>query len=472
METWQNKLNRQMETIGWGKFQYIAFIVCFSVRSRQAWINENMWMIGLSFILYVQTDEWGLDSASIGMYLSIVFLGEMIGCYFWSYIADRYGRMKSFKTQIFLLFFGAFGMSSSISLAMLVPFALVMGFAKGGELALAGTVYKEFIPASYSSTLGILLLGFNSGTLIVDILAMMTCDMTFPVFAGWRWMFIVMLVVEVGFMAIRMKLPETPFYLASKGRMEEAEAVLNLVRPSQISTTNTGKPLEESILIVNEDFCVVDTPLEQEVSKALVLELFSLEFLRPSLLFAAFCLMNNAAILNLILFMPQILAQVGSGSQTCLLSYTTSSIQQLACIPGCLIACKLMDTRLGRRGCTVMCIGASGVFMLSFLLSHSFLGVRPMQITTLSTLCIALNYMGLSAFFTLVPETYPTKIRGIGLGWITINLKLTTLVSPLITGLFLGSSGVTPVVIAFAVLMLASGLVGLAMKETKGSKTM
>jgi hypothetical protein len=31
MEGWQNKLNRQMETIGWGKFQYIAYIAGFTV---------------------------------------------------------------------------------------------------------------------------------------------------------------------------------------------------------------------------------------------------------------------------------------------------------------------------------------------------------------------------------------------------------------------------------------------------------
>jgi hypothetical protein len=77
-------------------------------------------------------------------------------------------------------------------------------------------------------------------------------------------MFIVMLVLELGFIAIRLKLPETPFFLASKGRMEEAEAVLNQVRPRQMSITNTGKPLEESILIVNEDFSVIDPPLNPE----------------------------------------------------------------------------------------------------------------------------------------------------------------------------------------------------------------
>jgi MFS family permease len=161
-----------METIGWGKFQYIIFIVGLSVSSRQAWTNDVMWMTGISFILYVQTDVWGLNPANIGMCLSIVFFAVALGSYFWSYIADRYGRMKSFKTQIFVLSFGAVGVTFSYNIVMLVPFAFVMGFAIGGELALGGIVYKEFIPAFYSSTICILVIGFNSGTLIVDFLAM------------------------------------------------------------------------------------------------------------------------------------------------------------------------------------------------------------------------------------------------------------------------------------------------------------
>jgi putative MFS transporter len=431
-----------------------------------------MWMIGLSFIFYVQADEWGLDAASIGMYDSLGFLGQMLGSYFWSSIADRYGRMKSFKTQIFVLFFGAVGVTFSYSLAMIVSFAFVMNFGIGGELALGGIVYKEFIPASYGSTICVLVIGFISGNLLTDLLAMVACVNQFPLFAGWRWMFIVLLVVEVGFIAVRLNLPETPFYLASKGRMVEVEAVLNLVRPSQISMTNTGKPLEESILIVNEDFCVIDTPLEPEIQGFLFLKLFSLELLRPTLALGSFCFMNNIAFIGFLMFMPQILTQVGSEGQTCESSYLISAAQQVTCIPACLIAWKLLDTSLGRRWSIVGFTVASGVFMILLLLVQNFGQVKPMQLMVVSSLCIALSYMGISGIYTMIPEAYPTQIRSTGSGWVTINILLSSIVGPFITGLLMDTAGVTTLVIVFAALMTGSGIIGLALKETRGSKTM
>jgi putative MFS transporter len=467
MEGWQNKLNNQMETISWGKFQYIAFIACFSVSARQAWINDMMWMIGLSVVLYVQSDEWGLDPVSFALYESLILGGLLLGAYFWSYIADRYGRMKSFKTQVCILFCGAVGVTFSFNLVMIVPFAFILGFAIGGELALASTVYKELIPASYSSTICILMTGFNLGNLIADALAMFACDMQYQGLAGWRWMFMVMLVLEAAFIAIRMKLPETPFFLASKGRMLEAAVVLNYVRPRQICITNTGKPLEETILILREDFAIVDEDPNHGDKESAFLKLFSLEYLRPTLAFAAFGFMNNIALIGIILFMPQILHKMGAEFQSCQVSYFASAIQQATSIPACLISWMLLDTALGRRWSIVIFTIASGVLMICFLFVHNLAQVRPIQMIVVSSLCIALNYMGWAGFYTMIPETYPAEIRGTGAGWVSINLLLSTLVCPIVTGAVISSAGLEPVVAFFAVLITASGLVGLALKETQ-----
>jgi putative MFS transporter len=429
-------------------------------------------MIGLSFILYVQADEWGLDSASIGMYDSIGFVGQMLGVFFWSNIADRYGRMKSFKSQIFVLFFGAVGVTFSYNVGMVVSFAFVLNFGIGGELALGGIVYKEFIPASYSSTICILVIGFVFGNLLTDLLAMAACGNQFPIFAGWRWMFIVMLVLELSFIAIRMHLPETPFFLASKGRMEEAEAVLNQVRTRQMSITNTGKPLEESILIVNEDFSVIDTPLNPEIQGFLFLKLFSREFLRPTLAFGAFCFMNDIVFISFLMFMPQILAKIGSDAHTCESSYIISAVQQATCIPALLIAWKLLDTSLGRRWSIVGLTLASGVFMIMLLLVQDFGQVKPTQLMVVSSLCLALSYMGWAGIYTMVPEAYPTQIRSTGSGWVTLNMLLSSIVGPFLTGVLMETAGVSTVVVVFAALITGSGIIGLALKETKGSKTM
>lgn len=93
-------------------------------------------------------------------------------------------------------------------------------------------------------------------------------------------------------------------------------------------------------------------------------------------------------------------------------------------------------------------------------------------VTVVSSLCITLNNMGWAAFYTLMPETFPTEIRGIGVGWASLNLKLASILSPFITGVMLQYFGVTSVVVLYSLLMMLAGSVGFAMKETKGSKTL
>mmetsp|Transcript_26157 Transcript_26157/g.46545 ORF Transcript_26157/g.46545 Transcript_26157/m.46545 type:complete len:190 (+) Transcript_26157:114-683(+) len=189
-----------------------------------------MWVVAYCFILYSKSDAWGLNESTIGLYESIMFVAVLAGSYFWSYIADKYGRSVSFKRQIFVLMIGAVGMTCSNSLLLVVLSGVVQGFAIGGELSLSLTVYKELIPASCSSTICILMLGFNVGNLIAALLAMIVCSCTLPYLEGWRWMCIILCLIEVGFLILRLKIPETPFFYASQGRMEEAQEVLNNVR--------------------------------------------------------------------------------------------------------------------------------------------------------------------------------------------------------------------------------------------------
>lgn len=185
-----------------------------------------------------------------------------------------------------------------------------------------------------------------------------------------------------------------------------------------------------------------------------------------------FDFMHSLAVVGITIFMPEILAEVGSGTESCFLTFMIYSVQQVTNMPATLIAYKLLDTRLGRRLSIVIFTTASGVFMFSFLLVKDLAGVTLTQIIIVSSLCSALNFMGLSAFATMIPETYPTEVRSTGRGWILICGKIGSIMSPFITGVIISSAGVRTVVVFFAVLMAATGLLGLGMKETLGRKTL
>jgi putative MFS transporter len=381
--------------------------------------------------------------------------------------------MKAFKPQICILFIGALGMTVSTGLLTLVPFAFTMGFAIGGELAVSGTVFKEFIPASYSSRICFLMLGFNLGNLLTSGLAMIFCSSDFPLLAGWRWLCVILLIFEASFILLRLNIPETPFFLASQGRFEEVQAVLNRVSCRQISFSNHGELLRENLPSYVDQSSERIMKMEGRgvvEERAMICQLFESPYLGATLCFGAvrhrqYSLLNNFPICGVLLFMTEILDEVVSTS--CVTSYMTSVIQQSACIPAAFIVQHAIDTRLGRKWSVIAFTAASGVFMFAFLLVQDFIGI-----VVVSSLCVACNNMGWAAFYTLTPETYPTEIRSTGSGWIALNLKVASMASPLATGAMLKYWGIGPAITLFALMMVTAGASGLGMKETKGSKTM
>jgi MFS family permease len=76
--------------------------------------------------------------------------------------------------------------------------------------------------------------------------------------------------------------------------------------------------------------------------------------------------------------------------------------------------------------------------------------------------------MGYSALYTINPESYPTEIRNLGVGFSGICARITAVVAPLITSALLDMNhGFQIAVSAYAILFILCGLVGLLLKETR-----
>ena len=79
--------------------------------------------------------------------------------------------------------------------------------------------------------------------------------------------------------------------------------------------------------------------------------------------------------------------------------------------------------------------------------------------------------IGYCSFFTLIPESFPTDIRGIGSGFVGIFGRIGGIISPLITNLILQFNNGGHINIAiFALIFLICALSILPLKETKAKK--
>lgn len=78
-----------IELCGYGKFHYILLAICGLVST-----SEEMDVISMSFILPSAQCDLNLNTETKGWLNSIIFIGMMVGAYFWGSIADSMGRKK------------------------------------------------------------------------------------------------------------------------------------------------------------------------------------------------------------------------------------------------------------------------------------------------------------------------------------------------------------------------------------------
>lgn len=78
-----------IELTGYGKFHYILLAICGLVST-----SEEMDVISMSFILPSAQCDLHLNTQTKGWLNSIIFIGMMVGAYFWGSLADSMGRKR------------------------------------------------------------------------------------------------------------------------------------------------------------------------------------------------------------------------------------------------------------------------------------------------------------------------------------------------------------------------------------------
>src|SRR5262245_15674068 len=176
----------------------------------------------------VLTASFGLSQQVLPLVLGSSFLGMFIGATFMGGTADRHGRRPAFLINlgIYSLFtlLGAF----SINAAMLVFTRFVAGIGIGAEMPLSDAFLSELLPAehrgrmmSWAYTTGFL------GVPAAGLLARVLVPLNPLGVAGWRWLFVVGSLGGVIVWSLRRALPESPRWLESVGRIDEAAAIVN-----------------------------------------------------------------------------------------------------------------------------------------------------------------------------------------------------------------------------------------------------
>lgn len=170
--------------------------------------------------------EFGLsDTQKILVYLPW-FLGILVGALVFGFLADRLGRKRLFVVT--LLFYSFFAMltAASWNLESLLSFRFLTGAGVGGEYAVVASAIAEFVPARHRGRTNALVMNFWALGGITAGAAGILFLTAFSTGGGWRLALLFGAVSALFALYVRRVIPESPRWLAARGRHDEARAVI------------------------------------------------------------------------------------------------------------------------------------------------------------------------------------------------------------------------------------------------------
>ena len=195
----------------------------------------------IAFAMPELVTQWGLTPTQVGLILSAGYVGQLIGAVMFGWVAEKIGRLPTLLITIVLFVSMDIACLFAWSGASMLIFRFFQGIGTGGEVPVASAYINEFIGAKKRGRFFLLYeLIFPIGLLFAGLAGYFLV----PLY-GWRALFIVGLVPAVLMIPMRVLMPESPRWLASKGRIEKADKVVSMLEREAVKE---GKPLTEPVV--------------------------------------------------------------------------------------------------------------------------------------------------------------------------------------------------------------------------------
>jgi MFS transporter, putative metabolite:H+ symporter len=346
-------------------------------------------------------------------FISLTFVGMTLGALITGFVGDKYGRR--FTYQINLLIFGLASLAAAFAqdMTQLIACRFVQGLGLGAEIVVGYSTLTEFVPprsrGRWLSMMAFLVVAGFPATALLGYLII-------PTF-GWRPMFVIAAIGSLIVWYLRKNLPESPRWLESQGRTDEAEALMQSIEKE----ASGGKALP-----------AVHVPAP--VPLVAISDLFKPPLLQRLFVGCWVLITINTLIFGFVLFLPQFFLRQGL-TITNSLAYTL--VLSAGSLVGCALGAYLSDT-IGRRRSI---IGASVVTIAAgYIYARFNAGDDPTIVLGVGFVLIVAIYIQTAILFGVyTPELFPTEIRLRANGICNTLGRGATVVSPFIVGALMAS---------------------------------
>jgi sugar porter (SP) family MFS transporter len=179
-------------------------------------------------LLYV-APEYHLGEFGQQFFVAILLAGAVVGVVCGGTVVDRLGRHRTLILVGAIYVVGALGSSLITYLPLIYTSRFLLGLSVGSSSLVVPMYIAEIAPARIRGRL----VSFNQLFVALGIFVSYLVGYAFAPIQGWRWMIGLAAVPAIIMIIGLLPLPESPRWLASKGRNEEALAVLGRTRATR-----------------------------------------------------------------------------------------------------------------------------------------------------------------------------------------------------------------------------------------------
>jgi MFS transporter, putative metabolite:H+ symporter len=363
--------------------------------------------------------------AQNAVFVSATFFGLLIGAALAGYVGDRFGRRYSYQANLAVFGLASLAACFAPDIETLTVLRFVMGVGLGAELVVAAGTLCEFIPPAFRGRWGALLgLLINVGLPAANAAGYFVI----PGF-GWRAMFAIAGVGAIFVWILRKQMPESPRWLESQGRKEEAEATLRKIEAEVEAQRGKLPP--------------VAAVRNLEAPNAPIWMLFSRGMIGRLVVASLAHIAINVSVYGFIAWLPTFLVKQGL---TVVQSLGFTTLMTLGSPFGAFIGFIFAD-RIPRKLGMLSACAAIVLFGLIYPRVSD-----PTLVTAVGFALVSACYFLVAiAFYGYVPELFPTSLRLRGCGLANSCGRAASIAMPyLVVFLFerFGVSGVLGVVVA------------------------
>lgn len=386
----------------------------------------------IEFALVLIIPALQINSTWQGLIGSSPLIGVFIGALFFGRLADTMGRRKLYTLDFIIIIISSilqFFVTGAVTLFIL---RLILGIAIGAEYAIGPSLQAEFMPVKYRAPLlSFLNVSWTIGyfaSAIVGYLLSQGAD-------NWKWMLVSSAIPAIIIFILRIGAPESPRWLISQGRIEEARQVV-------------WKHVGEHVTIDD----ILEEPHDTTVHLG-YRHLFSCNLWKRTVFCCIFWSASVIAFFPIFTFAPQILETLHIENE---LSVTL--FLNLFSLLGAIGGFFVID-RISRKALLVSTYAIASVPLLILALWGN---APSMALVICFCSFIFFFTLGATLQFVYPAELFPTELRASGTGFCSAISRIASALGTFLLPTVMTRFGTSTVLIAMVVIIVLAIITSLA----------